>query len=268
MHALSWVLRCIFLSTLNFFYCFLYKAHPYFVVQQLCKHSMFFFVSCAAAAAASSSLHFPFKDSLFLLCAFFFHLISFIFILPAILVCSTCKRVNIMHFGIKLQRYNAITTTKLIQNFSAARNNRSHTHIYFELPAASRSSMSLLAILAFVLPACCCPAVEVLQCFVIATATATATTRASFFFATFWSIICTKPTFQGPFALVFCWFLLLILFCMSLCCIILYPFVFNARALCQHSFKRRSSNNNKHNLQAIHDRMSSTMQNLLTKVSF
>lgn len=175
------------------------------MAQQLRKHSMLFFVSCAAAVAASSSMHFLFKDSLFLL-YFLLHLL----LLPAIIECSTCKRVNIMHFGIKLQRSYIITkTTQHIFSCSAARNSR------YQLPAevqcpCRRSLLLFFFQLVAVLLLKCCNALLLAHTHthIYIRATASATTRASVFFLhfllNFWSSICAKPTFQGPFALLFC----------------------------------------------------------------
>lgn len=165
---------------------------------------MLFFVSCAAAVAASSSMHFLFKDSLFLL-YFLLHLL----LLPAIIECSTCKRVNIMHFGIKLQRSYIITkTTQHIFSCSAARNSR------YQLPAevqcpCRRSLLLFFFQLVAVLLLKCCNALLLTHTYTyIYVQQLLLQLVQAFFFLhfllNFWSSICAKPTFQGPFALLFC----------------------------------------------------------------
>lgn len=151
------------------------------------------------------------------------------------------------------------------------------------LPAASWSSMSLQAILALVLlPACCCPAVEVLQCFVIGTHTYTYIyTCNSFcynsckrfffaFFVEFLVIYLCKANISRTFCFAF---------------LLISPFNFILHVLLLHYtsihrfLMRAHYVNTRANAvvaaatcatttKSIHDRMSSTMQNLLTKVSY
>lgn len=150
------------------------------------------------------------------------------------------------------------------------------------LPAASWSSMSLQAILALVLlPACCCPAVEVLQCFVIDThihiyirATASATTRASVFFFAFFVEFLVIYLCKANISRTFCFAFLLI----SPFNFILHVLLLHYTSI--HRFLMRAHYVNTRanavvaaatcatTTKSIHDRMSSTMQNLLTKVSY